>query len=93
MGSSLDFVSTGGFQERRRRAAKLTQFFGVGYQDISASLPYVAYDIPRSSNLPGPGVRVDVKMSGRRFWGDGHGTLRDADIVDVIDKLRDLKAS
>ncbi|THU91773.1 hypothetical protein K435DRAFT_968020 [Dendrothele bispora CBS 962.96] len=92
--SGLESVSNNTFRERRRRAAKLTQFFGVGYQDISASLPRTTRDIPqRSSPGPGPGVRVDIKTSGRRFWGDGHGTVRDADIADVIDKLRDLKAS
>ncbi|KAF5374759.1 hypothetical protein D9758_000124 [Tetrapyrgos nigripes] len=93
--SVLEPTGTSTFQDRRRRAAKLTQFFGVGYQDISSSLPQFARDNDFSpgSDLSGAGVRVDVKMSSRRFWGDGHGTVRDADMVDVIDKLRGLKAS
>jgi hypothetical protein len=83
------------FRDRRRRAAKLTQFFGVGYQDISSSIPRFARDsdVSPGSGFPAEGVRVDVKMSSRRFWGDAHGTVRDADMVDVIDKLRGLKAS
>ncbi|KAK7058816.1 hypothetical protein VNI00_001440 [Paramarasmius palmivorus] len=85
------------FQERRRRAAKLTQFFGVGYHDLSASLPASDYEAPtptRPSQRPTAGVQVDIRMKSKRFWGSGdeYWTCNDADMVEVIDKLRDLKA-
>lgn len=85
------------FSERRRRAAKLSHFFGVNYQDISTSInnvetpplppPVETYDLPS--------VEVDVQVAGRRFWGftDNHGQMKAAEMADVIDKLRDLKAA
>ncbi|KAL0580316.1 hypothetical protein V5O48_001733 [Marasmius crinis-equi] len=85
------------FQERRRRAAKLAQFFGVGYHDISSSLPIsdlVSHSSYRPSPQSNPAVQVDITMKSRRFWGSGdeRWTHKDADMVDVIDKLRDLRA-
>lgn len=84
------------FGERRRRAAKLSRFFGVGYHDLSSSL-----DVPNSSVVLNHRsdtredknrLSVDVKVNERRrFWGVSE-TLQDADVVDVIDKLRDLRA-
>lgn len=74
------------FQERRRRAAKLSRFFGVGYQDISSSLRDV---VP-----PPPTAHVDVKMAGRRFWSfDSRPDMQNVDMADAIDKLRGLKAN
>ncbi|KAK1223815.1 hypothetical protein PQX77_013339 [Marasmius sp. AFHP31] len=85
------------FQERRRRAAKLAQFFGVGYHDLSGSLPIsdlVSHTSYRPSSQSSPAVQVDIAMKGRRFWGSGdeRWTYKDADMVDVIDRLRDLRA-
>ncbi|KAF9270380.1 hypothetical protein L218DRAFT_993001 [Marasmius fiardii PR-910] len=90
-----------GFQERRRRAAKLAQFFGVGYHDLSSSLTnsdLVSHSSSSSSYRESPQtiptVQVDIAMKSRRFWGSGdeRWTCKDADMLDVIDKLRDLKA-
>ncbi|EEB90559.1 hypothetical protein MPER_11216 [Moniliophthora perniciosa FA553] len=84
------------FQERRRRAAKLAQFFGVGYHDISASAPISELGAPPTRpQCPVPAVQVDIRMKSRRFWGGGgdeYWTCNDADMVEVIDKLRDLRA-
>lgn len=90
-----NFIDT--FQERRRRAAKLSRFFGVGFQDLTPSL-VTAPEVPGlpESTHHHPTVAVDVKMSGPgRFWGfaDGRRNLKEADMVDVIDKLRGMKAS
>lgn len=39
-------------------------------------------------------VQVDVKVSRSRFWGfDGGEKTREADMNDVIDRLRGLKAT
>ncbi|KAK0208589.1 hypothetical protein DFS33DRAFT_1380098 [Desarmillaria ectypa] len=86
-----DITFTPAFRERRRRAAKLSRFFGVAYQDMSSSVPTIAPPIEEQST---PDVQVDVQVTGRRFWGfDGGYTTREADIADVIDKLRCLKAA
>ncbi|KAG7450350.1 uncharacterized protein BT62DRAFT_927662 [Guyanagaster necrorhizus] len=86
-----DFTFTSAFRERRRRAAKLSRFFGVAYQDMSSSVPTTAPPIEERST---PDVQVDVQITGRRFWGfDGGHTTREADMADVIDKLRYLKAA
>ncbi|KAJ7225790.1 hypothetical protein GGX14DRAFT_318659, partial [Mycena pura] len=71
------------FQDRRRRAAKLSRFFGVGFQDIL--MP------EKEPTLPGAKVEVDVKVSGRRFWGFGDRP-KDSDMHEAIQKLRGLKA-
>ncbi|KAF5377558.1 hypothetical protein D9615_005261 [Tricholomella constricta] len=85
------------FRERRRRAAKLTQFFGVNYQDISKSITqtFVVPSTPKEAitSIDAPVVEVDVKVAGRRFWGLADGELKNAEVADVIDKLRGLKAS
>ncbi|KAJ3813645.1 hypothetical protein F5876DRAFT_5396, partial [Lentinula aff. lateritia] len=87
------------FRERRRRAAKLTQFFGVEYQDITASMPGRAVE-PMHHISPSekwepvrvePSVQVGVRTNTRRFWG-GRGNLKEAEVGDVIPKLRELRA-
>ncbi|KAK0465411.1 uncharacterized protein EV420DRAFT_1760093 [Desarmillaria tabescens] len=89
-----DCTFTSAFRERRRRAAKLSRFFGVAYQDMSSSIPTTAPPIEEQVERPTPDVQVDVQVTGRRFWGfDGGYTTREADIADVIDKLRCLKAA
>jgi len=73
------------FQDRRRRAAKLSRFFGVGFQDIL--LPP-----EKAPPIPDVGIDVDVKVSGRRFWGFNDRS-KDGDMQEAIQKLRGLKAS
>lgn len=98
------------FTTRRRRAAKLARFFGVGYHDLSESmwLPITASIAPPPSEvaelrpsppvtpaLPPSPMAVDVKMSGpARFWGmmDGRRSMKDANMDDVIGRLREMKA-
>lgn len=95
------------FRDRRRRAAKLAQFFGVGYQDISASLPipdYLSASVQSITQSPTDAplglseseVHVDIRTNTKRFWGfgDSRGNLKEADNMDdVIGKLRELRAS
>lgn len=80
-------VSAKSFQERRRRAAKLSRFFGVGFQDIALS-PDVLPPVP---DTPIDVDVVDVKVSGRRFWSFSERS-KDADMQKAIQKLRGLKA-
>ena len=85
------------FHERRRRAAKLAQFFGVGCHDISPSLvvPHRPVLCERSTPLcskEDPAFQVDIKISGRsRLWG--RPNLKDVSIVDARNKLRALKTA
>jgi len=85
------------FRERRLRAAKLSRFFGVEYQDISSALVTTeAPSLDKPSNPP-PSAEcnsaVDVKVSApARFWGLSEGRTKDAEVADVIGKLRGLKA-
>ncbi|SJL06009.1 uncharacterized protein ARMOST_09345 [Armillaria ostoyae] len=89
-----DFTFTSAFRERRRRAAKLSRFFGVGYQDMSSSSSVPTTASPIEERSTHDHVQVDVQVTGRRFWGfDGGYTTREADMADVIDKLRCLKAA
>jgi hypothetical protein len=76
---------TPSFKARRRRAAKLARFFGVGYHDLSGStgFPVTASTTPSRGEVaesrlnhpavytePPSSMSVDVKMSGpARFWG------------------------
>ncbi|KAL1741478.1 hypothetical protein HDZ31DRAFT_45349 [Schizophyllum fasciatum] len=69
------------FQERRRRAAKLSRFFGVGYQDITPTLVSIPSPTPSSPSSPSaavpplvnqpethpahPAGNVDVRVTGR----------------------------
>ena len=73
------------FKERRRRAAKLADFFGVQYQDLAASLEVKEL----------PPVRIEL---GRRAWGfpsittRNEATEEDMDMQDVRERLRNLRA-
>ncbi|KAH0590539.1 hypothetical protein H2248_000684 [Termitomyces sp. 'cryptogamus'] len=87
------FFPSSSFSERRRRAAKLTHFFGVSCQDIPQSigqkfLPSSCTD----DNINNPAVEVDIKVVGRRFLGMSVGQTKTADVADVIGKLRGLRA-
>jgi hypothetical protein len=72
----------------------LSRFFGVEYQDISSAL-VTPDDTPRALQVKDESsMAVDVKVSAPpRFWGLSEGTTKEADMADVIDKLRGLKAS
>ncbi|KAJ7666428.1 hypothetical protein B0H17DRAFT_263881 [Mycena rosella] len=68
----------------RRRTAKLSRFFGVGFQDISLSAE-TAPPVPQTR------IDVDVKVSGRRFWSFSDRS-KDGDMAEAIQKLRQMKA-
>lgn len=76
------------FAARRRRAAKLSRFFGVGH--LSSSLLETSPSVlPLASS-----DEVDVRMtSGRRMWGFLEETHKDTNMEDVMGKLRGLRAS
>lgn len=78
------------FQERRRRVAKLTRFFGVGYQHLTDSIP--PDSMPSSLAHPLPeAVQVEVNVGNRsRFWGPQRN-MQETDMYEAIDKLRSLK--
>ncbi|KAJ7071301.1 hypothetical protein C8F01DRAFT_427031 [Mycena amicta] len=73
---------TNNFQDRRRRAAKLSRFFGV---DVTAGLPDAMPALPTAK------MQVDVKVSGRRFWGF-NDRPKDSDMQEAMKKLREMKA-
>ncbi|KAK7064484.1 Sec7 domain protein [Favolaschia claudopus] len=91
------------FQDRRRRAAKLSRFFGVGFQDIvgwaqgdtTTPAPPEQPETPRSPVSAVTSFEVDVKVSGpgRRFFGVFNDRSKDVDeMQDAIQKLRGLRA-
>ncbi|KAH8835214.1 hypothetical protein DL96DRAFT_33549 [Flagelloscypha sp. PMI_526] len=85
------------FALRRRRAAKLSKFFGVGHLATSL-LERDQPDVqPAAPPSPVRTIGVDVKVvhhSGRRMWGLLEGqSPREADMQDVINQLRGLKSS
>ncbi|KAG5221528.1 Sec7 domain protein [Salix suchowensis] len=84
--SSVYSYTEQAFRERRLRAAKLAHFFGVNYQNISNSIAH------KSSQST---VAVNIQVTApSRFWGwfDGRREATDAEINDVIPRLRDLRA-
>ena len=88
------------FRDRRRRAEKLSRFFGVAYQSIDyVPPPPVSKPSPVISPFPPSSpegsVQIDVKMTGRRFWAFDaeRERTKEADITDVMDRLRLLKAA
>ncbi|KAF4572761.1 hypothetical protein EYR40_004156 [Pleurotus pulmonarius] len=84
--SSVYSYTEQAFRERRIRAAKLAHFFGVNYQNISNSMTH------KSSQST---VAVNIQVTApSRFWGwfDGKREAKDAEINDVIPRLRDLRA-
>jgi len=100
---------TPSFKARRRRAAKLAHFFGVGYHHLSESmgLPVATLkssvsgaaelgpNTPITHTIPSSSVQMDVKVSRpARFWGivDGRRDMKEANMDDVIGKLREMKA-
>ncbi|KIY45406.1 hypothetical protein FISHEDRAFT_76588 [Fistulina hepatica ATCC 64428] len=80
------------FRDRRRRAAKLSQFFGVSHQDITdAQLNGPVPPVPALPERPTHySPEVDVFVAGRSFWGEGK--VRPADIEDVRGRLREMRS-
>jgi len=73
------------FRQRRMRAAKLSKFFGVGYQDLE---PHLSPKRARQ-NLRKVEVAIDNRTG--LFW-DRH-EVRTLEMEDVIVRLRDLQSS
>lgn len=94
------------FHARRRRAQKLSRFFGVGYQDLSAIdvdvperalspdsafYPSPVEEVPRMRPPPSP-AEVDVKINGPSgFWGFVDGRHQMKE-ADPQDVMRRLRA-
>lgn len=65
--------------------AKLTRFFGVGYQHFVG-----VGETETVENPPPEAVQVEVNVGQRRLWG--HPTVfQETDMHDAIDRLRELK--
>lgn len=91
--SSIDACAKDGFQDRRRRAAKLSQFFGVNPFDIAPSSTLITRQYSMSpkhdDNATSELIEVEVQMSGRRFWSFSDKPNR----REVLDQLRGLRAT
>ncbi|KZP12017.1 hypothetical protein FIBSPDRAFT_898495 [Athelia psychrophila] len=81
---------------RRRGAAKLARFFGVGHREAFSAGTSPAHKASASESTSrtapvSPGVNVQVS-SPSRFWGRRH-TSQDVNMDDVMGRLRNMKAS
>ena len=91
----LDDNATASFRRRRLRAAKLSRFFGVAYNDLS--IPITSTTTTREHQTSGEvsPTEVGVKIQERgRFWSRAEGCYKDytedADMNDVIALLRQM---
>jgi len=90
-------ISKKEFHQRRMRAAKLSKFFGVDVQDLKEYLP----DRPPPSSYPATShdqdTVVEIEIGGFKgkgtFWERAQSPNQEPDMLEVIHKLRDLKAS
>lgn len=73
------------FRQRRMRAAKLSNFFGVGYHDLEPHL------VPEGDRAEVQKVEVAIDDRGMLPW-DRH-EFRSLEMEDVIVRLRDLRSS
>lgn len=95
------------FQTRRRRAAKLSKFFGVKVNEVAEALPAddvssrktsMAQEGPRERSLSGGlGHHTSIVVAEarrRRFLGlgDGEEDVEERDLSEVIDQLRKLRS-
>jgi len=86
--------ATASFRRRRLRAAKLSRFFGVAYNDLSVPVATATRECqtPREG-VPPADVGVTVQERGR-FWSRAEGGYRDfteeADMNNVIALLRQM---
>ncbi|KAI9512797.1 hypothetical protein F5148DRAFT_1339860 [Russula earlei] len=83
------------FRRRRLRAAKLTQFFGVAYNDLSIPKVTPTSGHEADVEMAPPTEEVGVKIQERgRFWNRADGPNKagghDADMSDVIALLRQM---
>lgn len=83
---------TSDFRDRRRRAEKLSRFFGVAYQTIDVPPPTLAVPPPKTERSQEVQVDVTVSGNGKRFWALDGGKTREPDMLDVRDRLRSMKA-
>jgi len=85
------------FHQRRLRAAKLSKFFGVDIQDLKKFLPERPPPPSRPGTSQGQDTVVEVAIGGPKgkstFWERPQSPQQEADMQDVIHRLRDLKAS
>lgn len=73
------------FRQRRIRAAKLSKFFGVGYQDLE---PHLDPETKRNDLR-----KVEVAIDDGRGLPWDRRELRSLEMEDVIVRLRDLRSS
>ncbi|KAF8649811.1 hypothetical protein AX16_005576 [Volvariella volvacea WC 439] len=84
--------------QHSKREAKLSRFFGVDYQDLRTCLEGVTPAVSRldqdEDQMTPKDVDIKIGRRSRRFWnfGEGEGQMKDADISEVIEHLRGLKA-
>lgn len=83
------------FRRRRLRAAKLSRFFGVAYNDLSTIPIAAATGECQTSGEWVPPAEVGVKIQERgRFWNRAEGGYKDcterADMNDAIALLRQM---
>lgn len=86
------------FRRRRLRAAKLSRFFGVAYNDLSIPMATATRERQTSGEGVSPAAEVDVKIQERgRFWNRAEGGYKDcterADMNDAIALLRQMPRS
>ena len=86
--------ATASFRRRRLRAAKLSRFFGVAYNDLSIPTATTTQECRTSGEGVSPAeVGVTVQERGR-FWSRAEGGYKDfteeADMNDVIALLRQM---
>jgi hypothetical protein len=73
------------FRQRRLRIAKLTHFFGVGYEEIKPSI------LIMETESCGATVHVDIKSSSRRYWP--FNEAKETEGIDVAARLRELRTA
>jgi hypothetical protein len=90
-------ISKKEFNQRRLRAAKLSNFFGVDIQDLKQYLPDRPPPFSRPTTSHGQDTVVEVEIGGFKgkgtFWERAQSPNQELDMLEVIHKLRDLKAA
>ncbi|KAI0274710.1 hypothetical protein BC834DRAFT_849257 [Gloeopeniophorella convolvens] len=82
------------FRQRRLRAAKLSRFFGVGYNDISEPISTTTSQRRAEAEAAASPAEVDIRIQERSwFWNrgeSGRDGAHEADLNDVIALLRQM---
>lgn len=89
--TSNDVEDTEAFRLRRRRAAKLSHFFGVDVHDLTKSIdpaPPPLPPTPQGRQIPETQT-VDVRIHNGKFWSRRDG--REMDMNDAISRLREMR--